>query len=176
MKIPHVRFASFFAAAYRVALVLVAFGPRRWTARSLHAHGLPQSLGYGQLEFGVNITLFIPRGYIAGRLFSRKWWCAPATGFAVSCLIEVGKSLLLPDRFASVLDIVASTLGAGILAVCVGWRSGRTARTEPGSAQVRATQAPLPVEPSTVGGPSVCGQSTPHPWLRDRSKGSEASP
>ncbi len=124
MKRPHVRFAAILAAAYLVALVLVAFwatpvdralAPELSRALAwLHANGLPSIIGYNAVEFGANIVLFIPLGAMAGALARGSWWPPLAAGLAVSCLIELGQALLRPERVPSVLDIVANTFGAAL--------------------------------------------------------------
>lgn len=123
MTRPHVRFAAILAAAYVVAVLLIAFWPTP-VDRSLgpglsralgwlHAHGLPAFVDYGAVEFGSNILLFVPCGYIAAALATR-WWQPLAAGFAASCLIELGQAVLLPNRFPSTLDILANTAGTAL--------------------------------------------------------------
>lgn len=123
MTKPHFRFTVFLAAAYLLALAMIAFWPTpvdRPVSGSLasvigwlHAHGMPSFIGYNKFEFGANILLFVPFGYIAAA-WTRKWWHPLAAGFSASCLIELGQALLLPNRFASLLDIVANTVGAAL--------------------------------------------------------------
>lgn len=144
MTKPHVRFAAGLAVAYLLALLLIAFWPTpvdRPVSGSLssvigwlHAHGMPRFIGYNLIEFAANIGLFMPFGYIAGAV-NRKWWFPLATGFAASCLIELGQALLLPNRYSSLLDIVANTagagLGAGVFALVHAMHSRREASVEP---------------------------------------------
>ena len=123
MTKPHFRFAVFLAAAYLVALAMVAFWPTpvdRPVSGSLgtaigwlHEHGVPTFIGYNQVEFGANILLFLPFGYLAA-VWTKKWPQALVAGFAASCLIEFGQALLLPNRFSSLLDIVANTMGVAL--------------------------------------------------------------
>ena len=121
MTKPHIRFAAVIAALYLAALLAIAFWPTpvdrplsgnltsviAW----LHAHGMPLFIGYNQVEFAANIALFMPFGYLAG-IWSRTWWHPVAAGLAASVLIEYGQEVFLPDRFSSMFDIVANTLGA----------------------------------------------------------------
>lgn len=123
MTKPHVRFAAVLAAAYVLALVMIAFWPTpvdRPVSGNLasvidwlHVHGMPRFIGYNQIEFAANIVLFMPFGYIAG-IWSRKWWHPFATAFAASFIIELGQEVFLPQRFSSLLDVVANTIGAGL--------------------------------------------------------------
>ena len=123
MTKPHLRFAAFLAVAYLATLAMIAFWPTPvdqpvsgsldnvigW----LHAHGMPSFIGYNKIEFGANILLFLPFGYLAAA-WTTKWSHALVAGFAASCLIELGQALLLPNRFASLLDIVANTMGVAL--------------------------------------------------------------
>ncbi|GAA1498192.1 VanZ family protein [Paeniglutamicibacter kerguelensis] len=112
------------AFAYLLTLACIAFWPTevdrpingtlRHAIRWLHAHGMPSFIRYKTLEFTANIALFAPLGYVFAAVWARKWWHPVLIGFAVSCVIEVGQALLLPNRHASSLDIVANTLGAAV--------------------------------------------------------------
>jgi hypothetical protein len=123
MTKPHVRFAAVLAAAYLLALLLIAFWPTpvdRPVSGNLssilgwlHAHGLPLFIGYNKVEFAANIGLFVPFGYIAG-IWSRIWWHPLTAGFAASFFIELAQEIFLPQRFSSLLDVVANTIGAGL--------------------------------------------------------------
>ncbi|GAA5228772.1 VanZ family protein [Paeniglutamicibacter antarcticus] len=121
MTKPHTRFIVILAVAYGAALLLIAFWPTPVDtsmgpalARTIdwfHARGLSESIGYKQIEFSANIALFVPFGYLTGA-WVRRWWAVVAIGFAASCLIEFGQGLLLSERYSSMWDIVANTLGA----------------------------------------------------------------
>jgi glycopeptide antibiotics resistance protein len=140
MTKPNLRFTVFLAAVYLLALAMIAFWPTpvdRPVSGSLtsiiswlHAHGMPSFIGYNKIEFGANILLFTPLGYILAA-WTRKWWHPLAAGFAASCLIELGQALLLPNRFASPLDIVANTTGAALGIVIHVILHGRRAKNEP---------------------------------------------
>lgn len=156
MRTPHIRVAAVVAALYLVALLAVAFWPTpvdrpmsgnltsviAW----LHAHGMPGFIGYNTIEFAANIALFMPFGYLAG-IWSRTWWQPAAAGLAASVLIELGQEFFLPERFASVFDIVANTLGAAAgAALCLLLRSRCQRRDHaPGSATEATGAAPWPL-------------------------------
>ena len=120
----HHRIPLFPAVAYLVGLACVAFWPTpvdqpvsgtlaeliRW----LHARGMPRSIGYGTIECAANIALFASFGYVMASASGRTWWRVALLGGAVSCFIELGQALLLPDRFPSAWDILANTLGAAL--------------------------------------------------------------
>ena len=117
------RGAVWTALAYVVALAMIAFWPTpvdRGAHGSissavlwLHAHGVPTWLDYSAIEFTANIALFIPVGLLVVVLTSsRRWWLGPAIGALVSTVIELGQLAFLPERFATVNDVIANGLGA----------------------------------------------------------------
>lgn len=91
----------------------------------LHAHGIPAWLDYPSIEFTANIALFIPVGLLVVVLAgARRWWLGPVGGALVSTVIELAQHFFLPERFATVNDVVANSLGALLgagLAVGVLW-------------------------------------------------------
>ncbi|TFD06115.1 VanZ family protein [Cryobacterium sp. TMT1-62] len=119
------RWAPWLMLAYLVALAFIAFWPvpvDRAAYDSLLAlidwlqeHGAPGWVRYGLVEFIANIALFVPVGLfvvlVAG---ARRWWLAVLVGFAASCTIELGQLIFLPDRFATLADVVANTVGAAV--------------------------------------------------------------
>ncbi|KAA0977921.1 VanZ family protein [Paeniglutamicibacter gangotriensis] len=122
MTKPHVRVAVGVAALYLAALMAIAFWPTpvdrpmsgnlTTVITWLQTHGMPGFIGYNTIEFAANIVLFMPLGYLAG-VWSRTWWLPVAVGLGASVLIELGQAIFLPERFSSVFDVVANTLGAG---------------------------------------------------------------
>ena len=77
-------------------------------------HGLG-FISYAHVEFGANIALFVPLGMLITLLFGpRRWWRAPVICFVATVLIELGQGVLLPQRIASIGDVIANTVG-GIL-------------------------------------------------------------
>ena len=121
-KILH-RISLALAGAYLVALVLIVFWPTpvdKPAAGTLHhfiawmhLHGVPGFIGYNQIEFSANIVLFVPMGFIAS-VWSKNAWVGLVTGALASCLIELSQAWFLPARFASGLDVLSNTMGAGI--------------------------------------------------------------
>lgn len=84
----------------------------------LHNNGVPAFVDYGVVEFVANVGMFIPIGLFAAIAVSKKlWWIVIIAGPLMSIGIERAQSLLLPDRFATVSDIVANSLGAIIGAI-----------------------------------------------------------
>ena len=140
------RGAFVLAAAYLVALALIAFWPTpvdRGAHRPittvlahLHAHGAPAWFNYALVEFTANIALFVPVGLLGVILLgSARWWMAILAGFAASSLIELGQLIFPPSRYATIMDVIANTSGAllgAILALvllaAIGSRSPALAR------------------------------------------------
>lgn len=93
----------------------------RAAVAALAARGAPVT--YLGLEAVANVLLFVPFGLLVGLLLpTRRWRVVPA-GLALSALIETTQLLALPDRVATVQDVVLNTLGAA-----VGWALSRPAR------------------------------------------------
>lgn len=133
------RLAWWAAAVYLAALGLIAFWPTPVDAparghlgivfRWLHAHGVPQSLGYDFLEFTSNIVLFLPLGLLLGWRV-RNWAAALLLAVTCSVLIEWGQAVLLPARYPSWLDVLANTTGALLgLGLCALARRHASRRT-----------------------------------------------
>ena len=130
------------SAAYVVALALIAFwrtpvdqnvavtqlAPVEWMANAL---GLTVPQSYSAVEALANVALFIPLGALV-LLWRPRWAWTHATLVALSAtsLIELLQQLLRPERFASVRDVVANTLGGAIGAILViSWRRVLKRRT-----------------------------------------------
>lgn len=86
----------------------------------LAAAGAPGWIDYAHLEFGANVVMFVPLGVLIALILPRwEWWLAPIIGLALSLAIELGQAVLLPERFATPLDVLANTIGATIGALVV---------------------------------------------------------
>jgi VanZ family protein len=86
----------------------------------LAAAGAPDWVDYAHLEFGANVVMFVPLGALIALLLPRwEWWLAPIIGLALSLAIEFGQAMLLPQRFATPLDVLANTTGAVIGALVI---------------------------------------------------------
>lgn len=131
------------AAAYVLAVLLIVFWPTpvdrpaagtlQETLSWLHRHGMPGFVNYNFVEFSANVAMFVPMGLIASAVF-RKAWLGIVAGALASTLIELGQALLLPDRFASGLDVLANSMGSAVGAMLfvllVAPRMARTAVAE----------------------------------------------
>ncbi|MFB2599443.1 VanZ family protein [Herbiconiux sp. P17] len=82
---------------------------------ALHRRGLPEIVDYNVIEFAANIAMFIPLGLLVALLLGPRWWWAAFFVCAgVSVSIELYQYLLLPDRYATVRDVVANSTGGAI--------------------------------------------------------------
>ncbi|MDM4763932.1 VanZ family protein [Galbitalea sp. SE-J8] len=68
---------------------------------------------YDWLERLSNVVMFAPLGAIV-TVLSGRWLAAVAVGLVLSSLVEIAQALLLPDRTASVSDVIANSAGAAI--------------------------------------------------------------
>ena len=122
------RWAPRLMLVYLVALALIAFWPAPVDRDAhdallavidwLQERGAPGWVRYSLVEFAANVVLFVPVGLFVMILAGpRGWWLAVLTGFAASCTIELGQLIFLPDRFATLSDVLANTIGATLGAV-----------------------------------------------------------
>lgn len=87
----------------------------------LHRNGVPEWFSFGELEFTANIAMFVPLGFLlALTLPHRASWLAFLLLPAFSGMIEFIQGQYLPQRFATVSDVVANTLGGYIGAALAG--------------------------------------------------------
>ncbi|MFZ3417164.1 VanZ family protein [Arthrobacter sp. 3Tela_A] len=117
------RFLAALFGLYLVVLAFIAFWPSpvdsgsaggtlRTVLAWLHEHGAPGWFNYNFVEFTANILLFVPFGFLGAAYVDRRWvWAVPVAGFCISGCIELGQLLFRPDRFATMNDLVANTLG-----------------------------------------------------------------
>lgn len=79
----------------------------------LHRHGMPHWFGYRKLEFAANVALTIPLGLFLGfALPKERRWAGYLALPALSATIELAQKVLLPERVASLTDVIANSLGA----------------------------------------------------------------
>lgn len=123
-------------AAYVVALTLIALWPAPVDSGAgplLRAitRAFP-FFTYPRIEFGANVALFVPLGILLALLLARRRYVVLPVAIVSSAAIEALQGLLLSERTASPLDILANTLGAciGLLLIEVieGLRSSARSR------------------------------------------------
>ncbi|WP_275094030.1 VanZ family protein [Microbacterium caowuchunii] len=82
----------------------------------LHRVGFPEWFGYSALEFTANMAMFLPLGFLVALALPRRgMWSAALLIAGFSVVIEILQALVLAERHASTLDVVANTIGG-----CVG--------------------------------------------------------
>ena len=83
-------------------------------SRFLMGFGLPAWLvGGDQVEFALNVALFVPLTALAALLWPRlPLWGWVLVGFAMSSTLEWVQLAFLSDRSSTSRDIIANTLGA----------------------------------------------------------------
>lgn len=84
-------------------------------------------------DFLANIAVFVPVGILAYLIIPRRAWVAALlVGPVLSAGIELTQALVLPERVASLSDVVAATIGSvfGIVAaaLCTAISGIRTSR------------------------------------------------
>ncbi|MGO3527980.1 MULTISPECIES: VanZ family protein [Glutamicibacter] len=123
MTTSHQKFTITVFIAYLIAVLLIGFWPTpvdRPLAGALtkgiawlHRHGMPGFIGYSDIEFVANVVFFIPMGIIT-TLWNKNPMRSVAIGTYASLSIELLQELVLPQRYPSVFDIIANTIGAAI--------------------------------------------------------------
>ena len=78
----------------------------------LHRNGLPERFDYPEVEFAANILMFIPIGFFIGLVLPRlAVWIGIFVVPALSGAIEFIQRQTLAERFATVNDVIANTIG-----------------------------------------------------------------
>ncbi|MFB2581010.1 VanZ family protein [Herbiconiux sp. P15] len=89
--------------------------------QALHDRDVLMFIGYRQVEFLSNVGMFVPLGLLIGIVLGRRFWgFAVLIGFGLSVGIEVCQAVFLPERFATVDDVIANTSGALVGALVAG--------------------------------------------------------
>jgi VanZ family protein len=92
-----------------------AAGLLRDVLDTLHRNGVPDWIGYGAVESAANVLLFLPFGLLAATLLPRRRrWLVLAGAVLLSGTIELAQAGFLPDRFGTVQDVLANSLGAAL--------------------------------------------------------------
>lgn len=102
-------------------------GTLKIVLRKLHSEGVPGWINYSFVETVANVLLFVPFGVLAAAWLDehRIWWAAVA-GMAATCMIETAQAVLLPNRYATIYDVTANSLGVALGCIAVyAWRSRR---------------------------------------------------
>ena len=83
--------------------------------------GAPADLSRERVEFGLNVLLFVPLSLLGSLLKPRWTWSSwVVVGYVATFSIELTQVLLLPDRSATMQDVVANTGGA-LIGALIAW-------------------------------------------------------
>lgn len=96
----------------------------------LHAVGVVSRLiSFGLIEWLSNVVMFLPVGFLLAIVvpLRRRWWVV-AAGALLSIGIELVQGAFLPERVASVNDVLANTTGAALGVLLVGLLTRRFRR------------------------------------------------
>ncbi|QBR74974.1 VanZ family protein [Microbacterium sediminis] len=113
------------AVIYGVFLAVVVFWPTPIdrpvrglldrVIEELHERGVPEFVDYAVIEFGANIALFLPVGVLLGLAIPMRWTLLTLIlGPALSAGIEFAQSQVLDERYSTVSDVVANSIGSTI--------------------------------------------------------------
>jgi glycopeptide antibiotics resistance protein len=113
--------ATGLAVLYALAVALIVFWPSSdhasdsvdWMTGILHTIGAPSEPTARLVEFLANVAMFVPLSLLGSVLldrWSRGFWLI--VGFAASSGIELAQLVFLGGRSATMVDVVANTLGA----------------------------------------------------------------
>ncbi|WP_165310836.1 VanZ family protein [Microbacterium protaetiae] len=70
------------------------------------------SFGAGWVEAAGNVVMFVPLGFLLTLVFRHPWY-GTILALVLSAGVEIAQ-IVIPDRVASVRDVVSNTLGAAI--------------------------------------------------------------
>ena len=136
-----------------IAWLVLNPSPATPTGAVSHLSGLLTFLGFpawlfgtDQVEFGLNVLLFVPLTALAALLWPRvPTWGWILLGFATSSTLEWLQLTFLSERSSTSRDIIANTLGAALGAAAVGlarfgadagwWRGPSPAASQPRSSR-----------------------------------------
>lgn len=122
-------FATFGLALYGAMVALVTLTPQpvdqgfqrgiTTLIAALHRRGVPEWFGYTELEFSMNIVMFVPLGFFVTLVLTARWqWLALILLPMMSAGIELTQLFFLSGRYATVPDVVANSLGGWIGVLC----------------------------------------------------------
>jgi hypothetical protein len=118
------RWAIWGLVLYALLVAIVVFTPVSYAGvvhRIARAVAQVPGLGFfgsGWIEFIANVVMFTPLGFLLTLLF-RRAAVGASVGVAVSVCIELVQ-IVIPDRHASVRDVISNGIGAAIGAL-VAW-------------------------------------------------------
>ncbi len=79
-----------------------------------HANGLPRWISFDLVQNLANVVMFVPLGLLGSLALKRRNYLVVVAAALGSGLIELGQLIFLPDRVASLQDVLSNTIGAFI--------------------------------------------------------------
>ncbi|WP_082642098.1 VanZ family protein [Microbacterium enclense] len=121
-----------FAALYVAGLAVILLSPDHLDQHAdllfRLAFRLFPSANGREVDFALNVLVFLPFGVLLAPLLRRRPWTVLVIAWAVPTLIEAAQGLFLPGRVSSVYDVVANTAGSLTAALFVAGMRCRLAR------------------------------------------------
>ena len=77
-----------------------------------HLHGLPSWIDFNLIQNLANVVLFVPVGLLGSLAMRRRNYLVVLAAAGASGLIELIQLVLLPQRVASLQDVLCNTIGA----------------------------------------------------------------
>lgn len=103
------------AALYLAGLAVVVLSPEHLDGRAdlvfRVAFRLFPSANGREVDFGLNVLLFLPFGVLLAPLLRSRPWVVLVVAWAVPTVIEIAQGLFLPGRVSSIFDVVANAAG-----------------------------------------------------------------
>ena len=105
-------------AAYLLAVAIVVLTPVSYAGIVHRIDAWVRSdlgldfFGSGWIEFAANIALFLPLGFLLTLLFRHPWY-GTVLAIVLSAGVEVAQ-IVIPDRQASLRDVISNSIGAAI--------------------------------------------------------------
>jgi hypothetical protein len=104
------------AAIYLVVLAVILLWPDHLDRHAdlvfRLAFRLFPSANGREVDFGLNVLLFLPFGSLLAPLVPRHAWAVLVIAWVVPTLVEIAQGLLLPARVSSIFDVVANAAGS----------------------------------------------------------------
>jgi VanZ family protein len=125
------RIALGLCGLWLAAVAVIVFSPSPVETRAngllmralaaLHRRGMPLWFDYSFVEFTANIVMFVPLGLFFFILAPQGWrWLGPFVGLLLSATIELTQFMVLPQRVATLYDVLANAFGA-LVGTVVAW-------------------------------------------------------
>ena len=112
---------------YAALLALVLLAPSSGIQSAMASWISDLGISQAQAEFVGNVLIVAPLTAACALAWPRTaWWTWTAGAFVLASAVEIVQAVVLPDRTASYVDVIANTLGGLVgAALVVAWRRVR---------------------------------------------------